>query len=49
MIDQLITLFGISHNYTFFAMILAGCITILFMFEFLFLISSIFKKIGGFR
>lgn len=49
MIDQILTLFGVSHNYTFIAIIAAAAVVILFMFEFLFLVSSIFKKIGGFK
>lgn len=49
MIDQLLNLFGIQNNYTFFAILVAGAVVILFMFEFLFLISSMLKKIGGFK
>lgn len=49
MIDQLLNLFGIQNNYTFFAILVAGAVVILFMFEFLFLVSSLLKKIGGFK
>lgn len=49
MIDQIVTLLGISHNYEIFAIIIAAAIVLLFMFEFLFIVSTIMKKIGGFR
>lgn len=49
MIDQIVTLLGVSHNYTFVAIVIAAAIVLIFMFEFLFFISSILKKIGGFK
>lgn len=49
MIDQIITLLGISNNYTFYAVMICGCVVIFFLMEFLFWISSLFHKLGGFK
>lgn len=49
MIDSLLLIFGVQNNYTIFAIMLAGCIIIFFLLEFLYLLSSIFKWVGGFK
>lgn len=48
MIDQIIMLLGIGNNYKFFAIVICGGVIILFLFEFLFWLSSLFHKLGGY-
>lgn len=48
MIDAIISIFGISHNYELFALLAAGGISVFVLFEFMQLVSFIFKKLGGF-
>lgn len=48
MIDSILLILGISNNYTLFAICISGIIVLFFLMEFLFLLSSIFKWIGGY-
>lgn len=48
MIDQFLTLLGLSNNYYLFGLFLAGGVTLIFIFEFLHFLSFLFKKLGGF-
>lgn len=48
MIDQILTILGVMNNYYLIALIIAGGVITLFLFEFLYFFSRLFHKLGGF-